>query len=64
LVKKAKPFTLKNGELYRMGQDNKLQQCLTTTKAHMVMRELHEGPLRGYFAFENTKRKILDGRYW
>ncbi len=47
-----------------MGQDNKLQQCLTTTKAHMVMRELHEGPLRGYFAFENTKRKILDGRYW
>ncbi len=24
LVKKAKPFTLKNGELYRMGQDNRL----------------------------------------
>jgi hypothetical protein len=24
LVMKAKPFTLRNGELYRMGQDNKL----------------------------------------
>jgi len=25
LVKRAKPFTLKNGELYRMGQDNRLR---------------------------------------
>ncbi len=24
LVKRTKPFTLKNGELYKMGQDNKL----------------------------------------
>ncbi len=24
LVKRIKPFTLKNGELYRMGQDNRL----------------------------------------
>jgi hypothetical protein len=24
LVRKVEPFTLKNGELYRMGQDNKL----------------------------------------
>jgi hypothetical protein len=33
LVRRAKPFTSKNGELYRMGQDNILQRCLTTTKA-------------------------------
>jgi hypothetical protein len=32
LVKKVKPFTLKNSELYRMGQDNKLQRCLTIKK--------------------------------
>jgi hypothetical protein len=25
LVRRAKPFTLKNGELCRMGQDNRLQ---------------------------------------
>ncbi len=32
LVKRAKPFTFKNGELYRMGQDNRLRQYLTTTR--------------------------------
>ncbi len=25
LVRRIKPFTFKNGELYKMGQDNKLQ---------------------------------------
>jgi len=33
LVKKTEPFTLKNGELYRMGQGNRLQRCLTTIEA-------------------------------
>jgi hypothetical protein len=33
LVKKEKPFTLKNGELHRMGQNNRLQRCLTTIEA-------------------------------
>jgi hypothetical protein len=44
LVNRAKPFTLKNGELYKMGQDNRLQQCLITIKAQIVMKELHKGP--------------------
>jgi hypothetical protein len=43
LIKKIEPFTLKNGELSKMGQDNKLWQCLITTKTQMGMRELHEG---------------------
>jgi len=47
-----------------MGQDNKLQSCLTSTKAHMVMKELHEGPSRGHFVTEITQSKILDGGYW
>jgi hypothetical protein len=64
LVRRIEPFTLKNGELYRMGQDNKLSRCLITTKTQMVMRELHEGSLRGHFAIEITQRKILDVRYW
>jgi len=54
LVKRVEPFTLKNDELYRIGQDNKLGRCLTTTKAQMVMKELHEGPSRGHFAIEKT----------
>ncbi len=30
----------------------------------MVMKELHEGPLRGHFATKIMKRKILDVGYW
>jgi len=47
-----------------MGQDNKLQRCLTSTKEHMVMKELHEGPLRRHFATKIMERKILDVGYW
>jgi hypothetical protein len=54
LIKKIKPFTLKNGELYRMGQDNKLWRCLITTKTQMGMRELHEGLAWGHFATKIT----------
>jgi hypothetical protein len=54
LVKITKPFTLKNGELDKMGQNNRLQQCLTTIEAHMSMRGLHERPSRGHFATKIT----------
>jgi hypothetical protein len=30
----------------------------------MVMKGLHEGPLRGHFAIEIMHRKILDVGYW
>jgi len=54
LARRSKPFTLKNGELYKVGQDNKLQRCLTITEAQMVMKELHEGPSRRHFATKIT----------
>ncbi len=47
-----------------MGQNNKLQICLTITKTQMVMRKLHEEPSRGHFATKITQRKILDAGYW
>jgi hypothetical protein len=37
-----------------MGQNNKPQRCLTGIEAQMVMKELHEGPLKGHFAIEIT----------
>jgi hypothetical protein len=55
---------LKNGELYRMGQDNRLRRCLTTTEAQMVMKELYEGPLGRHFATKITHKKMLDAGYW
>jgi hypothetical protein len=48
LVKRAKPFTLKNGELYIMGQDNRLRGYLTTIETQMVTRELHECSKRAF----------------
>jgi hypothetical protein len=30
----------------------------------MVMRELHEGPLRGHFATKMTQFFFMDGGYW
>jgi hypothetical protein len=54
---------LKNCELYRMGQVNRLQWCLTTAETQMVMRELHEGPLGRHVVTEISQRKILDARY-
>ncbi len=64
MVRRVEFFTLKNGELYSMGQDNKLQRCLTTTKTQMVMIKLHEGPSGGHFAIEIMQKKILYARYW
>jgi hypothetical protein len=37
------PFIMKNDVLYRMGQDNRLNMCLSTIEAQKVMKELHEG---------------------
>ncbi len=64
MVKKIEPFTHKNGELHRMGQDNRLWQCLITIKTQMVMRKLHEWLAWRHFATKVAQRKILDVGYW
>jgi hypothetical protein len=43
LARKAKTFTLKEGIMYRMGQNNRLCRCLTISKTQIVLKELHEG---------------------
>ncbi len=51
--------------MYRVVQDNKLCRCLTTSKAHMVLKELHEGMVgRNFVVNIITAKKILDARYW
>jgi hypothetical protein len=49
LVRRAAPFTIKNGVMYMMGHDNQLRQCLSTIEAQKVM-ELHEEAIRKHFA--------------
>ncbi len=62
LVKKAEPFILKGEIMYRVGQDNKMCRCLTTLEAQIVLQELHQGMVGGYFAIITTK-KFLDAGY-
>ncbi len=33
LARKARPFTLKEGTMYIVGQNNKMRRCLTTSEA-------------------------------
>jgi len=40
-----------------MGQDNRMCRCLTTLKAHIVLKELHE-VMVGHFAAHITTKKI------
>ncbi len=47
-----------------MGQDNRLCRCLTTSKAHIVTKELHKGVVGGHFVVDITIKKILDVRYY
>jgi hypothetical protein len=43
LAKKAEPFALKGGSMYKMGPNNKMCRCLTTSEALIILEELHEG---------------------
>jgi hypothetical protein len=40
--------------MYRMGQDNIMWRCLTTSKAYIVLKELHEGVVGRHFATNIT----------
>jgi hypothetical protein len=64
LAKKAKPFTLKEIIMYKMGQDNKMHKCLTTLKAQILLKKLYEGVGGRHFATDITTKKILDVGYW
>jgi hypothetical protein len=61
LAKKVEPFTLKEGIMYRVAQDNKLCRCLTTSKKQIVLKELHEGEwLEDILLQIFIAKKILD----
>jgi hypothetical protein len=49
--------------MYKVGQDNKMRKCFTTSEAHIVLKELHEGVAKGHFAVDITVKKIMDVGY-
>jgi len=38
--------------------------CLTTLEAQIILKELHEGVVRGHFTIDIIVKKIMDVRYW
>jgi hypothetical protein len=40
-----------------------MRKCLTTSKAQIVLKELHEGMEGGHFAANIIAKKILDVSY-
>jgi hypothetical protein len=64
LARKVETFTLKEEIMYKVGQDNRMHKCLTTSKAQIVLKELHEGVVGRHFALDITIKKILDVGYW
>jgi hypothetical protein len=49
--------------MFRVGQDNRLHKWLTTSKAQIVLKDLHEGVARGHFVIDITIKKILNVGY-
>ncbi len=64
MARKVETFTLKEEIMYKVGQDNRMHKCLTTSKAQIVLKELHEGVVGRHFALDITIKKILDVGYW
>ncbi len=64
LAKKEKPFTMKEGIMYRVGQHNKMHRCLATSETQIVLKELHERVAGKRFVADITTKKILNARYW
>ncbi len=64
MARKVEPFILKEGIIYRLGQDNKMRRCFTTLETHIVLKELHEGMVGGHFVAYITIKKILNVGYW
>jgi hypothetical protein len=50
--------------MYKVGQENRLRRCLTTSKTLIVIKELHEGVVGRHFGVDIIAKKNLDARYW
>jgi ASC-1-like (ASCH) protein len=60
---KYKPYSLYEGQLYKLGSDNILQQCLTFEEMVKVLANFHEGLVGGHFGINNIVRKVLASSY-
>jgi hypothetical protein len=64
MVIKSKPYSLYERQLYKLGPDNILRQCLMFEKTVKILADFHEGLIGGHFGINTTVRKVLASSYW
>jgi hypothetical protein len=63
LVIKARPYTLCDGHLHKLGPDEVLRQCLTPIEAFKVLEEFHERPAGGHYSSNTIVKKFMSIGY-
>ena len=59
LTIKVAPFTLINGNLYKLGLDDILRRCAPEHEREDIIQEAHSRAAAGHFSVETTIKKIL-----
>ena len=64
LTIKVAPFTLTNGNLYKLGLDDVLRRCALEHEREDIIQEAHSRAVGGHFLVETTIKKILQAGSW
>ena len=64
LTIKVAPFTLINGNLYKLGLDDVLCQCFLEHEREDIIQKAHSGVAGGHFLVETTIKNILQAGLW
>ena len=64
LTIKVDPFTLINGNLYKLGLDDVLHRCALEHEREDIIQEAYSRPAGGHLSVETTIKKILQVGLW
>jgi hypothetical protein len=63
LAREVKPFTLKQRIMYKMGKNNKMRRCWTTSKAQILLKVEGIARARRHFIANIIAKKYFDVGY-
>jgi len=65
IMRKSAPFTWNGGNIFKLGPDQILRQCVREEDVFDILLTCHDGPYGGHLAAKRTAFKILQaGYYW
>eukprot|EP00253_Pinus_taeda_P005762 PITA_05762 len=64
IVRKSPPFTWIGGNLFKIGLDQILRQCVREEEVFDILLTYHDGLCGGHFAAKRTAFKILQASYY